>query len=222
MSELKNNIFKNVSENQLIAPVEVQTSDDDVINSNLYHQCVLTKRIIIEAKHLNENLEDYIVQYIKRKVEGKCINEGYAMKNSVSILKKSVGMITGSRFTGDITYDIAYTANVCNPEVGTILDCEVKGNNKLGLRGRNGPMTIIVGKQFHDNMEDFHKISVNNIVKVEVIAKKFSLNDSEIKVVARLWSENCNQNNRKLVQKREFTSSAVDLSQTDGLEDIEN
>ncbi len=218
MSDFKNNNSKNVSNTY-----NQEKQDDNVINSNLYHQCVLTERMIIEAKYLNENLENHIFQNLTKRVEGKCINEGYVMKNSVSILKKSIGKITGSRFTGDITYDVAFTANVCNPEPGAVIDCQVKGINKLGLKGKNGPMTIVVPKQFHDDLEYFHKISVNDVVKVEVICKNIVLNDNEIKVVGRLWSEHSNNNSRKLVQKREFTSSVADLSQSaDGLEDIEN
>ncbi len=216
MSDLKNNNSKNLSNIQ-------EKQDDNVINSNLYHQCVLTERMIIEAKFLNENLENYIFQNLTKRVEGKCINEGYVMKNSVSILKKSIGKITGSRFTGDITYDVAFTANVCNPEPASVIDCQVKGINKLGLKGKNGPMSIVVPKQFHSDLESFHKISVNDIVKVEVICKNVVLNESEIKVVGRLWSENNNNNGKKLVQKREFTSQVADISQSaDGLEDIEN
>ena len=157
---------------------------------NIYFNCVITRKIVIESKFLNENIDEYIETHLKNKVEGKCIDEGYVKEDSVKILKKSVGKLLGSRFTGDITYEVVYTANVCNPVIGNVIDCKVKFVNKLGVLGNNGPITIIIGRQFHQDENTLNKISENDIVKVEVIAKKYSLNDKEIKIVAKLWKEN--------------------------------
>jgi DNA-directed RNA polymerase subunit E'/Rpb7 len=156
---------------------------------NIYFNCVLTKKIVVEAKYLNEYIDEYINNYLKKKVEGKCIDEGHVQENSVKIIKKSIGMLLGSRFTGDVTYEIFYTASVCNPVIGNIIDCKVKFINKLGILGHNGPITIIVGKQFQTDEETMSKIKENDIIKVEVIAKKFSLNDNQIKLVAKLWNK---------------------------------
>jgi DNA-directed RNA polymerase subunit E'/Rpb7 len=167
---------------------------------NIYFNCILTKKIIVASKFLNENIDEYIESYLKSKVEGLCIDEGYIKNDSVKILKKSVGMLLGSKFNGDITYDVAYTAELCNPVIGNLIDCKVKFINKLGILGNNGPITIIVGKQFHVNDDDINNIKENDIIKVEVIAKKFSLNDREIKVIAKLWNDNDKN-------KKEFISS---------------
>ena len=75
---------------------------------NIYFNSVLTKKIVVEAKYLNENIDEYINNYLKKKVEGKCIDEGHVQPDSIKILKKSVGMLLGSRFTGDVTYEIFY------------------------------------------------------------------------------------------------------------------
>ena len=163
-------------------------------NENIFFNCVLKKKIIVESKYLNENINEYILNKLKNKVESLCIDEGYVKKDSIVILKKSIGKLYGSKFTGDISYEIAYTADVCNPVVGNIINCKVKFLNKLGILGNNGPITIIIGKQFHLDNQKFKNIKENDTIKVEVIAKKFSLNDKEIKVVAKLWSENNEQN----------------------------
>ena len=36
-------------------------------------------------------------------------------------------------------------------------------NNKLGLLGNNGPLTIIVGKQFHNNPLLLDEINIDDI-----------------------------------------------------------
>ena len=66
-------------------------------------------------------------------------------------------MLTGSKFTGDITYDIAYTADICNPVIGNLIDCKVKFINKLGILANNDPIKVIVGKQFHINDNEMNK-----------------------------------------------------------------
>ena len=126
---------------------------------NIYFNCLLTKRIVVESKYLDENIDTYIDTYIKRKIEGLCIDEGYVQPETVKILRRGIGLLYGSRFTGDITYEIAYSAEVCNPMVGNIIECKVKFINKLGVLGNNGPITIIVGKQFHENLNDLDKIN---------------------------------------------------------------
>jgi len=157
---------------------------------DIYFKSVLHKKIIIYSKYLDENIDNYIHNFLKNKIEGKCVDEGYIKPDSIKIIKKSIGALLGSRFTGDITYNILYTADISNPVIGNIIDCKVKFINKLGILGNNGPITIIVSKQFHDSNDLINKIKEGDIIKVEVIAKKFYLNDTEIKIVAKLWDEN--------------------------------
>ena len=157
---------------------------------NIYFNCVLNKKIIVESKYLNENINNYIENYLKNNTEGICIDEGYIKPESTKIIKKSIGMLLCSNFTGDITYEVLYTASVCNPVIGNIIECKIKFVNKLGLLGTAGPLSIIIGKQFHISDNKLNKIKEGDIVKIEVIAKKFSLNDKEIKIIAKLWDEN--------------------------------
>lgn len=153
---------------------------------DIYFNCTLLKRVVVPSKHLNANIDSYINDYIRKNVEGICINEGYVKPETISVLKKSVGILLGSSFTGDITYDVAYTAQVCNPVIGNVLNCKVKFVNKMGILASNGPITVIIGRQFHQNNE-LEKIGRDDDIKVEVVARTFSLNDKEIKVVAKLY-----------------------------------
>jgi DNA-directed RNA polymerase subunit E'/Rpb7 len=195
---------------------------------DIYFNCVLNKKIIIEPKFLNKNMDEYIEKFLKKKLEGLCINEGYVKPDSIKILKKSVGMLTGSRFTGDITYDIAYTANICNPVIGNVIECNVKFINKLGILCTNGPINIIIGRQFHTNEDELNTIKTGDLIKVEVIAKKFYLNDREIKIIAKLWNEN-EKSDLKNYIKKELISSDVtpinienDFIENDNTEIINN
>ena len=183
---------------------------------NIYFNCLLTKKIIVKSLFLNENIDEYIESYLKSKVEGLCIDEGYINTGSVKIMKKSVGILLGSKFNGDITYDVAYNAEVCNPVLGNVIDCNVKFINKLGILGVNGPITIIVGKEFHINDDEINNIKENDIIKVVIIAKKFSLNDKQIKVIAKLWNNNENID----VKKELFSSDLTPIVGDNDYQDI--
>jgi DNA-directed RNA polymerase subunit E'/Rpb7 len=155
---------------------------------NIYFNCILIKKIVVPSKFLNKNFNDYIYLQLKEKIENKCIDEGYVEENSIKIINKSVGKLLNSQFTGDITFEIVYTANICNPMIGNIIDCKVKFINKLGILGNNGPIDIVIGKEFHTNTNVFNKIKEGQNIKVQVIGKNFTLNSSKIIVTAKLWN----------------------------------
>lgn len=184
---------------------------------DIYFNCTLLKRVVIPSKHLNTNIDIYINDYIKKSVEGLCVDEGYIKPDTVSILKKSVGSLLGSNFTGDITYDIAYTAQVCNPVIGNVIECKIKFVNKMGILASNGPITVIIGRQFHLNNE-LDKISRDDIIKVEVVAKTFSLKDKEIKVVAKLYGVET-VNSIKKSTLNDFTESDLTPIEDDEFDD---
>ena len=141
----------------------------------------------INKETINNKIDIYINEFLKNKIEEKCISEGYIRKDSINILKKSVGLLKGSRFNGDITFKILFKAEVCNPKVGTKINCNVKlVNNKLGILGNNGPLTIIVGRQFHNNPSLLDNINIGDNIEIKIIDSKFSLNDKEIKIIGKL------------------------------------
>jgi DNA-directed RNA polymerase subunit E'/Rpb7 len=164
---------------------------------NIYFESIIKQRIIIHAKYLNNKINEYILTFLKNKFEGRCISEGYIQENTIEIINKSIGYMNGSRFTGDVTYDILYKAKICNPLVNNIIECQVKFINKLGLLCNNGPITIIVGRQFHNNQKLLDVINVGDIIKVSIIDKKFSLNDKIIEVTARLTTDIINNSSQQ-------------------------
>jgi E3 ubiquitin-protein ligase HUWE1 len=206
-AEYKNNKENNFNKhNTSTSSTTILSLNDNNDINNIYFNNILVKKIVVKSKYLNENINNYIFTYLKEKVEGICIDEGYIKPESVKIVKKSVGMLLGSRFTGDITYEVAYSASICNPVIGNIILCKVKFINKLGILANNGPLSIIIGRQIQKD-EDFNNINIGDMIKVEVITKKFSLNDKEIRIIAKIWNENEKNSNKKNNKKEELISS---------------
>lgn len=154
---------------------------------NIYYRSILKKKVRVEPKYLNENLDKYILNYLQNKIEGKCMDEGYIRPESIKILIRSVGRLEGSRFTGDITYEVKFSADICNPSIGMLVDAKVSSVTKVGILCVNGPLILFVPKKNHeDNLENFLKIKVGDNVKIEIESKKFSLNDKEIELAGRI------------------------------------
>jgi DNA-directed RNA polymerase subunit E'/Rpb7 len=177
---------------------------------NIYFNNIVKKKIIVNPKHMG-NIDNYIESYLKTNYEGKCIAEGYVKPETIKIVRRSIGAITGSRFSGDVTYMIEYSAEICNPVIGNVIECKVKNINKLGLLCNNGPITVIVGKKFHDNLEDINKIKEGDSINVEIIAKKIQLNKEEIQVVGKIFSNNTTTAAKKSIKKTMVNSDITSI-----------
>lgn len=188
-------------------------------DENLYNELLLTENILIPPEKFNSKINVFIEESLKKKIENKCICEGYVKSNSINIVKKSIGNLKGSQFNGYINYEILFKALVCSPKNGSIIKCKVKLiNNKLGILGNNGPLTIIVGKQLHNNPELLDEINIDDIVEVKVIEIKYSLDDKEIRILGKLNID------KEVKNKKNIDSLDEDLDEidADNINDIES
>lgn len=161
--------------------------NDTYLDEHLYNELLLIDNVYISPDKFNNKINHYLEESLKKKVEEKCISEGYVKKDSVDIIKKSLGTLKGSQFNGYISYNIFYKAQVCSPKNGSIINCKVKLiNNKLGILGNNGPLTIIVGKQLHNKPELLDEVNIDDIIEIRVIETKYSINDKEIRILGKL------------------------------------
>lgn len=180
------------------------------MESNIYYKCILKKKIKVEPKYLNENLDKYIVSFLQNKIEGKCMDEGYIRPESIRLLKRSAGQLLGSRFTGDITYEAEYSAEVCNPSNGSLIDARVQYVTKVGLMCLNGPLSLFVPKKNHENnLDNFLKIKVGDMVRIEIESKKFSLNDTQIQVTGKIYGMKNKKNKVNEVVKNKMEEAKI-------------
>jgi len=160
------------------------------LDEDLYNTMLIKENISVPPEKFNNKIDIFLQESLNNKIEGKCISEGFVKNNSVEILKKSIGTLRGSRFNGDINYQLLFNALICNPKIGSIIKCDVKlVNNKLGILGNNGPLNIIIGRQFHTKPELLDDINIGDIIDIKIIDTKFSLNDKEIKIIGKLKND---------------------------------
>ena len=192
---------------------------ENQIEGNLFQELLLNEKIIVEPQFLNSKIDETLSEKLRNKIEEKCISDGFVKKDSIKILKKGLGALKGSQFNGNITYELLYNAEICNPKKGSTIQAKVKFINKLGVLASNGPLTIIVGRQFHQNTELFDKLSQDDIIDVEVIASKFSLDDREIKIIAKIKTNE--EETNEFVEGDMLDDTNIMEEEFDELDDLE-
>jgi len=159
---------------------------------NLYTTNILENRFHLEANEFGQEPDEIFIKKLKKEIEGRCIREGYVKVGSVRILSRSLGKINQAYFTGLPVYDIKYQAEICNPPIGSILECIVKDQTKMGLvcqvDDTDNPLDIVVPSQWHFNNKRYTMLQPDMKIKVKVARKRHDNGDNTIAVVASLVS----------------------------------
>ena len=157
--------------------------------SPLFFKNTVQGRIFIHPRNLTQDLDRSIVHEIEEKVGGNCSKDGYVRENSVSLLKRSIGMASGETTDGYVAFNVLYSVDVCNPKNGDILPCVVKLQNKVGfevepiLDDKQNPLIILVMKEHAEDKTLLNTIQKGDRVAVKVVGGKFDLGDDRIKVI---------------------------------------
>ena len=56
---------------------------------SIYMKTIMKRKISIPFNSLGSNLEDILKQQIIKEIEGKCIEEGFIKRNSISLISNS-------------------------------------------------------------------------------------------------------------------------------------
>lgn len=169
-------------------------SNTSNISNNIYNKFQLKEKLLLMPNQITNNINSLLLTLLKKKVGNKCIKEGYVEKNSIKILKRSIGKINSAYLNGSMSFSIIYTANVCNPKKGDIIECNVLDVNAMGVLAelKNAPLTIVLPKTIHTGklLQEFKKIKDieenNYVIKCEIIGKRWYLNETSIYIYAKL------------------------------------
>ncbi len=157
--------------------------------NDIYFHTQIKRRISLNPRYLDENFDQFIKKIVKNNLEGKCIKEGYVVKDSVEIIKRSMGNLNNNQFNGNILFDLIIGAKLCNIPVNSVIKVKVKKMNSMCILAEMGPLVIIVNKDIHQSKEPFKNIKVGNEIELLVIGKTYDLNKNHIDVFGKLNSE---------------------------------
>jgi DNA-directed RNA polymerase subunit E'/Rpb7 len=165
----------------------------------LFISTKIKSSVSIDPKDLNNNLNRRIISKIRNDVEGKCIKNGYVKKNSVKLIKRSLGESLTSQFNGNVIFHIEYLVDLCNPLEGAPIICRVLNINKMGILAgiddiEDSPLNILLAKQHHINNAEFEDLKVDDQINIRVLGKKYEFGDSQIAIIGLLENEFIKQN----------------------------
>ena len=159
---------------------------------NLYTTNILDYRYHLLPEDFGSDPDDIFLAKLKKEIEGRCISQGYVKINSIKILQRSLGKINQAYFTGLPVYDIKYQAEICNPPIGSIIECIIKDETKMGLvcyvNDSDNPLDIVVPSQWHFDNKKYTMLEPEMKIKVKIARKRHESGDNNVSVIASLVS----------------------------------
>ena len=147
---------------------------------------VLSTELSLHPKYINNNLDKSIDKLLHNKVGDKCMENGYIIGDSIKIIRRNVGNIIGSHLRGYLTFVVEFEAEIVNPMSGDEILVTVLNMNKLGIMADSHPLSVLIPRDIHDDKDIFNGIQIDDEILVSIVDKRFSINDKEIDVVARI------------------------------------
>ena len=159
---------------------------------------LLTSNLYIYPKDLNKDIDNIIQMKLKEQNEGLCNEHGYIIKDSIYILKRSLGNISTKNNKSAIKYVITYKARTISPSEGDNYEVFVNNINKMGIIAfiklgkkdvetiNDSPLMIIIPKEYiEESLYNINDIMNGQKMKIIVIGVRTKYKSDKIQIVAR-------------------------------------
>jgi len=167
-----------------------------IMSSYIYDR--ILERINIPANYINKKLDERILEFIKRKIGDKCIETGYVNSDDIEIIGRTNGLMDVSHFTGNIVFDVECKVKIFNPPDGVVLLCKVVNKNKMGIVAESAnidpsPIRVLLAREHHQDNDKFDLVNINENIYVQIIAKRYEYNDTQIQAIGILSNKKSEQ-----------------------------
>lgn len=186
------------------------------LDQGCFQKCLVSDSVILKPHRVGRNVQDVIYAKLCSTFEGVCSRHGYILPGSIRLHRSSQGALEGANLNGDVRYDLQYHALVCNPAIGSVIAARVVNMTRFGFLLHSGAVpgggdaianlssiveTVVSRQSMFTSLAnaeasddgpdltqviDLDKIMIGDVVSVQVIGKKFQLNDRHIFVVGRI------------------------------------
>lgn len=153
----------------------------------LFERRELSKKVHINSKFLQRNMQASLLAQLKMNFEGKCSPEGFIQPNSITIVDYSLGRT--NYIKGGVDYDVKFQADICMPHTGQKFRAPVVVRSKVGIHADTPPIKVLIPRDLHIGNEEFDGVQVGEEIEFEVIGAQFKQQDKDIVVVGRLLSK---------------------------------
>tara|TARA_B110001450_G_scaffold62621_1_gene59444 strand:+ start:1529 stop:2287 length:759 start_codon:yes stop_codon:yes gene_type:complete len=192
------------------------------MNTELFIPIKFVSNINLRPFEINEKIEDVFLKKIKEKYEGLCTKHGYIKKNSIKIIKRSIGSILQEHFNSTINYNFQCTAEIFNPTKGSIIKAIVQNKNEMGILAKsfyeNDAILEVIIPKISAGIKsdiDLTELNIGDEVFVEIYGKKFILYDKFISIIGKA----INKDNLNINNETGFMEEEEDEDKEDKLEE---
>ena len=174
----------------------------DIHNSQLFHENMLTKKIILPIQNININIKSILEKYLNKNYTGKCYEEGFIEKDSIKIVSYTNGLCSSDK----LEFNVVFTCNICMIVESMILECEVENKNLSGIKcnvifnekeselndegeeiekksDKGDSVIVFCSRDHHYGNDTFYNLELKDKILVKVIGSKYELFDDYICVI---------------------------------------
>ena len=168
----------------------------------IYSEQKFKDTISLVSSELNKDIDNIILHKLKKRYEGLCKDNSFILKNSISILQRTVGRIETYDNINYIKYDISYKCKTITPSVGEKIECYVSNINKMGIIGYirideeyktsdnnfdNSPLIIIIPNDIiNSDQININDINIGQKLNIEIIGTRIKYRNEKIQIVGRI------------------------------------
>ena len=167
---------------------------------------IFNDTISLISSDLNKDIDNIILNKLKKKYEGLCKDNSFILNNSINILKRSLGRIETSDNINYIKYDISYKCSNLSPNIGDKIDCYVNNKNKMGIIAYvrinedfrtsdnnfdNSPLIIIIPNDIiNEGTGNINDINIEQKLQIEILGTRIKYRNEKIQVVGKIIEKN--------------------------------
>jgi DNA-directed RNA polymerase subunit E'/Rpb7 len=154
---------------------------------NIYARSMITAKIHLKMSEIGDSTRMNLERKIVHRTAGKCIPEGFVRPDSIQLITYSSGVIKMNM----VEFQVVFECLICNPAEGHRVECITKTITKAGIHaevvtGNIIPMKIFIARDHNYANQAFGNIKENDVINVQIIGKRFELNDPYIVAIASL------------------------------------
>tara|TARA_B110001450_G_scaffold189282_2_gene177371 strand:- start:6592 stop:7368 length:777 start_codon:yes stop_codon:yes gene_type:complete len=197
------------------------------MSADLFTPIKFTTNIYIKPSDITKDYNDLFIKKVKNDLEGICTIHGYIKKDSIKIIKRSIGTIVRQHFNGNMLYKLNCSADICNPVIGSITKCKIKNKNTMGLLAQGfyndvAVLEIIIPKISAGIKSEINLDTVNigDEILVEVCGKKFVLYDKYISIIGKVIKAKKEFIKNKLLEEDEDDDDDDNNEVIDGFDEV--
>jgi len=151
---------------------------------SLFERRELTKKVNVSAWNLQNRIDSSLLGRLKLAFQGMCLAEGYVQRDSITIVKHSIGR--ANYLKGGVDYHVTFQADICMPHVGQVFKAPVTLRSKIGIHAELEPLRILIPRDLHVGNEIFEKVDVGDTLEFQVVGTQFKQGDEDIIVIGKL------------------------------------